>query len=81
MKITECKRYKIIPAPGTPVQTVMSQSIVLPYGKAMDYYIKLRRNGYGVFNSMVEGSTGEFWWIDHEDKSIGIYHVDEIFDR
>jgi len=81
MKISECKRYKIIPAPGTVLATIMSKEVKLPEGRVMDFYIKHRMNGNGTFNSMVEGSKGDFWWVDNEDNSISIYHVDEIFDR
>jgi hypothetical protein len=78
--ITECKKFKILPKSGTLVRTEIDSTLDLPGWKSK-IYLDSRRTGFGVFLDFVAGSSGDWWWIEHTDKSIGIYNVSEVYDR
>jgi len=79
MKITECKRYTILPKKGTLVTTRMKKNIDLPDWKNSIYLVK-RRNADGVYLDFVAGSSGDWWWIQHEGD-VAVYASSEVFDR
>ena len=81
MKIAECKQYKILPTAGTRVATQLLD-VPLPNIKTINLYRENRiATNNGIFIGIVDGSTGEYWWVLNElNSTTGIYHYTEVSD-
>lgn len=79
MEISECKKYKIFPKKGTPVQVTISDYTVLPEGRIVRYHNQHRSSGTGTYVDFVAGSSGDLWWIN-VNGYISMYSPDEVSD-
>ena len=80
MTIYESKAAGRLPEEGTRVITRLNPKTLTASFLVADKNLKPRRDGVGIYTGYVPGAGGDVWWIEHEDKTVGAYCYDEVFD-
>jgi len=79
--IEYAKKRRAFPEFGTPVKTIVKKETVIALFYIKQKFIDARQNIIGRYTGYVLGTGGAIWWIEHEDKTIGAYWFDEVFDK
>lgn len=79
MKIAECKKYKVLPSNGTLVRTECKADNE-SNSENIHPFMANRVNDTGAFKGYVNGTSGDWWWVEHGDGTMAIYSPDEVFD-
>lgn len=78
--IAQCKKGRFFPISRQEVKTKIKSNTDF-VSMIKDKYISSRVSGAGTYIDFVAGSGGDWWWIKHQDDSIGVYLAKEVFDR
>jgi hypothetical protein len=74
------KQQNRLPDFGVPCKTICNKETVTSAFFVKQKYLDARKNASGRYVGFVPGAGGDAWWVEHEDKTIGAYLFDEVFD-
>ena len=74
------KQQNRLPEFGVPCKTVCNKETLTSAFFVKQKYIDVRKDAVGRYVGFVPGAGGDAWWVEHENKTIGAYMFNEVFD-
>ena len=81
MYIKRCKQLQVLPSKGTPVRTEARKNLLVEGLSIKRHYKTARKSAAGTYLDFVAGTSGDVWWVEHENGDVAAYTTDEVFDR